>query len=608
MLDTANDPNDDLVFPNPFKLKGVGGRHADVNLVMNPVLLEPSFNAPYTLQELEMKALSYKVRTTEPDWLGKRHDRDVRAAWKRVALKLSNCHAKSGLHLRPLTAEIVDDVLDELEDFVEIFELVGQRWRVNYGCFDAIFESNDLIPYERRSSIIAQVAMLEKAIEAHYSSSPAQVVHLVDPSLYPLVYGQSLVCSRGSDSSRESVSVAPAQIPETLLMFENPNEARYLSEKYQWLPAEFAVDSEGQVKIESCINNVHPKDHALLYGTLARIFSRLVRLFDRTLSDLMAPRARVISSNSRPWFRKKVQSSTKRRGEADHWGEFESEPPEVFDEAVAIAEEEWSYDREIVLPEPDEFEPTTVTKLQDERMYHPAFTLKGRTVQVFVKFVSIELSPDRPEYEGEEWRVEGMENEAIVATGVYYYDEKNVTDWTIAFRGTFDADKVPCDSRNDVPAVEAIFGLIENGPCVQHFNKAPTPKNRCLTFPNIYQHCHSKFSLVDRTRPGHRKMLVFSIVDPLQRIPSTSDVAPQQREWIERALFSPAKGRLPRHTEKTQCLLDELPNELSSRILDLTDELMTRDEATAHWEKLVAERQRLLEKHTRAVYVRRFRF
>ena len=85
-----------------------------------------------------------------------------------------------------------------------------------------------------------------------------------------------------------------------------------------------------------------------------------------------------------------------------------------------------------------------------------------------------------------------------------------------------------------------------NDICVQHVGTAVTRKGRCFAFPNIYQHLVSPFSLRDKTKPGHRKILVFFLVDPNVKIPSASDVGPQQEAWIRAAVEgTPLWKRLP---------------------------------------------------------------
>ena len=48
--------------------------------------------------------------------------------------------------------------------------------------------------------------------------------------------------------------------------------------------------------------------------------------------------------------------------------------------------------------------------------------LRGQTLQVIVKIANIQLTPENPNYEGGSWHVEGMKNEKIVATGIYYVE------------------------------------------------------------------------------------------------------------------------------------------------------------------------------------------
>src|SRR4029077_12048993 len=62
----------------------------------------------------------------------------------------------------------------------------------------------------------------------------------------------------------------------------------------------------------------------------------------------------------------------------------------------------------------------------------------------------------------------------------------------------------------------------------QVLGPASAPAGRCLAFPNVLQHRVGSFRLADPTRPGHRKILAFFLVDPSESVVSTSDVPPQQ--------------------------------------------------------------------------------
>ena len=109
-----------------------------------------------------------------------------------------------------------------------------------------------------------------------------------------------------------------------------------------------------------------------------------------------------------------------------------------------------------------------------------------------------------------------------------------------------------------------------------------TKQDRCIAFPNIYEHRVSSFQLADPTRPGHRKILVFFLVDPTRRISSATDVAPQKEEWLKNTL----------HTAKADdsSRLSIMPLELLDAQADLVEGIMTRKEALEIREELMKER------------------
>lgn len=105
-------------------------------------------------------------------------------------------------------------------------------------------------------------------------------------------------------------------------------------------------------------------------------------------------------------------------------------------------------------------------------------------------------------------------------------------------------------------------------------------EGRLVTFPNVVQHCVSPFSLVDRAKPGHLKILALFLVDPRRRIISSSNVPPQQEDW----------GREKR--ELVASLLSQrLPPELRHMVMkDIPSSSMTMDEAKAYRLELMEER------------------
>jgi hypothetical protein len=107
-----------------------------------------------------------------------------------------------------------------------------------------------------------------------------------------------------------------------------------------------------------------------------------------------------------------------------------------------------------------------------------------------------------------------------------------------------------------------------------------TKGDRCVAFPNLYQHQVQPFQLVDPQKPGHRKILVFFLVDPTYRIPSATDVGPQQKEWLTDLT----------HRDNASTHFAKLPRELLDLIVNEHGDTMTREEAEAYRKELMGER------------------
>jgi len=217
-------------------------------------------------------------------------------------------------------------------------------------------------------------------------------------------------------------------------------------------------------------------------------------------------------------------------------------------------------------------------------------TLQGRTLQVITKIAEIILTPESPTYEGGSWHVEGMKNESIVATGIYYFDVQNITESRLRFRQAVDK---PDDYSGDFTGRDMlqVYGLTEDRASNQDLGSVVTCGDRCICFPNIYQHRVAPFSLVDPTRPGVRKILVFFLVDPGKRIISTAQVPPQQQHYLRELLrpVPPFNTMIP---------------EMLDLVLMYTDCPMSLDEAKKHRAQLMAERKFFVDEFTRQVYAR----
>lgn len=186
--------------------------------------------------------------------------------------------------------------------------------------------------------------------------------------------------------------------------------------------------------------------------------------------------------------------------------------------------------------------------------------------------------------------MEGMRNESIVASGIYYYASKNLTQSKLAFR---QAVREPNYEQNDDKGVRTVYGLANEGPLNQLLGAIVTQEDRCIAFPNIFQHKVEPFQLVDCTQPGHRKILVFFLVDPCREIISTLTVPPQQKTWLVEEIkdIPPLSG---------------LPLEVVKRIVSFLDWPMSLSEAKEYRAELMAERKYFISKNNEEFFEREF--
>ena len=110
-------------------------------------------------------------------------------------------------------------------------------------------------------------------------------------------------------------------------------------------------------------------------------------------------------------------------------------------------------------------------------------------------------------------------------------------------------------------------------------------------FPNVLQHRVLPFKLADATKPGHRKLLALSLVDPNVKIPSTANIPPQQRQhWAQKIDEIGALSILP--PELRDCVYDELEFPLSlEQAKRVREELMEerkvqQDASLESWQNL----------------------
>ncbi|KAJ2616067.1 hypothetical protein H4S08_000942 [Coemansia sp. RSA 1365] len=486
-----------------------------------------------TKSEKRMRLMSGAIRA-KPDWIPKMGNVVIRRRWVREARE------------QGLTEAEIDYVFDELAYYATL-HVPGSG--IMLSAVERVWISDNIIDDATTQELKRYAAILEDVPEKDkdwHPNSNEQVLNLVHPSLYPLIYKSSSILSKPIASPADAVNLKTfGDFPGSLAAWKKAVESFsndggddsstskyiipeqrtcYLSERFCWLPTEFQVNDDGTVDIVSYINNLHPVQHADFYPTIATIFSKFVPILEHVLTDLIYPPVRRVIPDPYNWF----------YAEEEEPSDYDASD---FDERY----DEWQNSRGFVDPQPDPF-------VAPKRQLKP-ISLRGRRLQAIFKMSNIELTPERPEYEGGSWHVEAMANERIVATGIYYYDVENITESNLSFREM--VDEYFDYEQGDFDGVNRAYGIYENGrddsiPLVQEIGKVEAKNGRCIVFPNIYQHKVSGFKLADPTKPGHRKILAFFFIDPTTRIPSTEIVPPQQKDWwMDSVLKSTQLSKLP---------------------------------------------------------------
>ncbi|KAH8918132.1 hypothetical protein BT69DRAFT_1225906 [Atractiella rhizophila] len=531
-----------LAKPYPHPFKDFEDRISDENL-------------PLCLTELRMIVLSATLRSKDR-WWEKYKMEAVRKKWKREALE----QEIEVLGVRgKLSEKAVDWVMRELEEY----DAMRTEEGIEVACADNIYQSDSLIPEALQSAFIFALETLEDVPEQEkdwHPRSNEQVLDVVHPSLYPVVYNRTLYWPSSLPlSERNGGTLRIAHPP-------NPNDCpEYtISKSFSWLPTPFEISDSGKsCTIKEYINNLHPIRHKEMYEAIALIFPVFIPLFERVLSDL------------KEGIKRRIENMTYETIWKTEDGNYPNQPDDVDYEAWEPIKQKHIEESQILISDvPDEYPAYGV-----HRFKIPFVSLRGMTLKVIVKIASIYLTPEKPTYNGGTWHVEGMRNERIVATGIWYISEKNVSESRLAFR-------MRTDWPDQYEYKESLYnwGLTLDSPLNQPLGSVQTKQGRCLAFPNLHQHCVSPFSLLDPSKAGHRKILVFFLSDPNvsgdEEVLDTSQVPPQQQDWYTDELEG-----LPLDSP-----LRKLPNELLAKVGQEIDGLTTLEETKSDRLKLMAER------------------
>ncbi|KAE8346796.1 hypothetical protein BDV24DRAFT_147427 [Aspergillus arachidicola] len=461
--------------------------------------------------------------TDEPEWNRKVFDEAITAKWRSEIVASDN----------DITPNMIDWIIDEV------------KWKVDHYfatdhvvVFDpGVVKSDIAISEELQNALKDGVRKLEDSLTEKYyhPGSDDKIVDLVHPSLFPVVFGRTKAIS------------------DSLIKLERCLDIMGQGTVLPWLPCDVDLLDNGSCAIVSYINNLHPQQNARLYHVIEKIIAQVIPLWSTTLTCVGYNYWRI------PY------NGVEHEGSGDDSSEGEQSRPV----------------KTIKVPEPGKL--SHLRWNSSKFNLHDEFRYTG--LQIIVKLANIELTPQKPEYQGGSWHVKGQLNEHICATAIYYYDSDNITESTLSFRQRVNTMVgLNCEEEFD-QMLQKVFGFPQSAfgdesmNVTQELGSVVTKEGRLLTFPNILQHRVSPFSLADRSMPGHRKILALLLVDPYLPIISSSNVPPQQENWA-----------MERERSIRQALRP-LPQELKDMVYDdLDTRYMTMGEAKAFRLALMEER------------------
>ncbi|KAJ7688979.1 hypothetical protein B0H17DRAFT_1012339 [Mycena rosella] len=521
-----------------------------------------------------MYELSWAIRI-KPEWQRKAKDPGIMRKWRKEAMDaLNDLYEPDKLSKK----KMIEYVLDELDGYAEIAD--NERG-IERGPYEAIWYSDRLFSPDVLKRLRDAVSSLENVPDAEkdwHPGSDGKVLDLVHPSLYCIIYGRTHAYLSGKP--RISSNLRPVGFPT------EPNAKPFmLSGTCCWMPSDFTVTEDGSVKlVSSYLNNLHPVRHRPLYPIVEEIIGGFIPLFERVLGDINKEGDRQPFGNSG----RLKEISCVWGTEGEPWPKDEPDSDEDKEEFL----NEFFADVKKVLPEADAYTG------QLEARFSPV-SLRGKNIQCIVKFANIHLTPETPNYYGGSWHIEGMVNEHIVASGIYYYDEENIEQSNLSFR--VPTGEPEYHDQGDFRCVQILYGIaLESTRCNQDLGRVVIQEGRALAWPNLFQHCVGPFNLADSCKPGHRKILAIFLVDPtIDPIVSATDIPPQQAEWAADALDKA-------HADPTSNLA-KVPQELSDMVKEhLPSTLMTLEEAKEYRLQLMKERTVFEKDHRLTAYNQTF--
>ncbi|KAK1237888.1 hypothetical protein MKX08_002467 [Trichoderma sp. CBMAI-0020] len=519
--------------------------------------------APLLIRELCMLKAMEEI-TDKPDWWKNVRDAHTAECWKREILALD---WSKYMKYADFTSSMAEQCIQELKLTADLYEKTGL-----IPVFDnsaCVIKSDKVVSHELKKAF-AGIATELKYVD-NYSSlhNGGLMVRQAHNSLFPLIYGRSQILPNRTIKLHNCLEACGQG--DTIPRPRDPGldaESRFrlYDNSYQWLPFDVTISKNGNARIDSYINNLHPVKNKKLYSIISKAINHALPAWDIVYlwprgrfgyqrfrdTDLMttceAPpgieyERRVMARAQRTNKDNATQAAIEASMDTAETSRCQNYPALSLtlehneSDAIVIPEEpsipQWLIDTHpIELPEPH----CTMWRqffIRPSDVKSSGFFLPGnKRIQVMVTFEEIRLTPENPDYGGDIWRTDGQLNEHIVSTAMFCYNVQNITDNYIYFGAV--AHGVNLDPHSHSMPREVTlraYGVNPEENNFQVLGRVRVHPDNAIFYPNVYKHRHGPFSLADRSKNGHLKYFKLYLVDPAIPIISTANVPPQQYDW-----------------------------------------------------------------------------
>lgn len=347
--------------------------------------------------------------TDKPGWERKIFDEIITNKWREEIAQGQ----------QDITPKMMDWIVKELQWKASFLEKQGY-----IEVFENVIKSDTAISKELQDALKDAVKLLEDVPEDqrdYHPGSDDQVLDLVHPSLFPVLYGRTRVLADKIMSLEDCLDyigqgeVLPS-LSESESTVDSSNKLRgrgssnlsALSMKFQWMPCDIDISKDGECRILSYINNAHPVKNRGLYQVIENIISRTIPMWEASLTEKDHPKRipyeefeweEGYQDGKFPLWDEEVEEGF------DGNGDYQEHLKRIQDHNKR--RKEYEATRKVKIPEPGEFK---IPEPEDGRVQPINFRTDfcHRKLQVIVKLANIELMPEKPTYEGGSWHIEGQ--------------------------------------------------------------------------------------------------------------------------------------------------------------------------------------------------------